>query len=211
MGSIEHSDEAERRIGHLEDELKQRDRRINELKQEVDELEAKNEEMREHVQTSNEITEQWIEAFEMVLDDDETWSWNGFVTAYENMFEEWIALKAKWNKFVPKYNAVIAPRGIGRPLAASGAQQHRVMNLHKSGMSLRSIVKATNLGLGTVRTIIGKANGTDRTTKRTNELRRLELNRANMNAYRARRRTRDALPKKITEFLKHGRELMKTK
>ncbi len=211
MGSIEHSDEAERRIGQLEDELKQRDRRIDELKREVDKLEAKNEEMREHVQTSNEMTEQWIEAFEMVLGDDGKWSWNGFVTAYENMFEEWVALKAKWNKFVPKYNAVIAPRGIGRPLAASGAQQRQVMALHKNGKSLRSIVKATNLGLSTVRTIIGKANGTDRSTKRTNELRRLELNRGNMAAYRARKRTRDALPKKISEFLERGRELVKTK
>src|SRR6266446_901298 len=187
MGSIEHSDEAERRIGQLEDELKQRDRRIDELKREVDKLEAKNEEMREHVQTSNEMTEQWIEAFEMVLGDDGKWSWNGFVTAYENMFEEWVALKAKWNKFVPKYNAVIAPRGIGRPLAASGAQQRQVMALHKNGKSLRSIVKPTN------------------------ELRRLELNRGNMAAYRARKRTRDALPKKISEFLERGRELVKTK
>ena len=60
-----------------------------------------------------------------------------------------------------------------------------------------------------MRTIIGKADGTDRTTRRTNELRRLELNRAAMAAYRARKRTRDALPKRINELLKAGPELVR--
>jgi len=51
--------------------------------------------------------------------------------------------------------------------------------------------------------------GTDRTTKRTNEIRRLELNRNRMAAYRARKRTRDALPKRITEALNRGKSLVK--
>jgi hypothetical protein len=74
---------------------------------------------------------------------------------------------------------------------------------------LRAIVADTGLGLSTVRTVVGKAEGTDRTTKRTNELRKLELNRANMAAYRARKRTRDALPKQITELVNRGRDLVK--
>jgi hypothetical protein len=60
-----------------------------------------------------------------------------------------------------------------------------------------------------VRTVVGKAEGTDRTTKRTNELRKLELNRANMAAYRARKRTRDVLPKQITELVNRYRDLVK--
>jgi hypothetical protein len=61
------------------------------------------------------------------------------------------------------------------------------------GASLREIVCETSLGLQTVRTIIGKADGSDRTNRQRNELRKLELNRARINAWRARKRTRDAL------------------
>jgi hypothetical protein len=60
-------------------------------------------------------------------------------------------------------------------------------------------------GLGTVRTVVGKAEGTDRATKRTNELRKLESNRANMAAYRA----RDGLPKQITQLVNRGQDLTK--
>jgi hypothetical protein len=66
--------------------------------------------------------------------------------------------------------------GLGRPLLASEAQQRDVRKLHKSGKSLRTIVTATGLSFRTVRTIVGRVEGTDRTTRRTNELRRLKLN-----------------------------------
>ncbi len=36
--------------------------------------------------------------------------------------------------------------------------------MHKAGKSLREIAEETSLGLRTVRTIIAKGNGTDRTT-----------------------------------------------
>jgi hypothetical protein len=65
--------------------------------------------------------------------------------------------RARWNKLVPEYNAVVAPRDIGRPVAASDAQQTEVMVLHKAGKSLRWIAGATGLGLRTVRTIVDKA------------------------------------------------------
>jgi hypothetical protein len=48
---------------------------------------------------------------------------------------------------------------VGRPLAASAAQCAEVLKLHKAGRSLRGIVEDTNLGLNTVRTIVGKAHG----------------------------------------------------
>jgi hypothetical protein len=60
-----------------------------------------------------------------------------------------------------------------------------------------------------VRTIIGKADGSDRTNRRRNELRKLELDRARINAWRARKRTRDALPKQITELQARAVALLK--
>ncbi len=48
---------------------------------------------------------------------------------------------------------------VGRPLAASEAQQATVRKLRKAGKSLRWIAEETALGLNTVRTILVKANG----------------------------------------------------
>jgi transposase len=98
------------------------------------------------------------------------------------------------------------------PISSQRAQSHAsrsLPKLRKAGASLREIVEATGLSLRTVRTIVGRAEGTDRTTKRTSELRRLELHRSRMAAYRARKRIRDALPKRINEFIKRGKDLMK--
>src|SRR5260370_35039037 len=98
----------------------------------------------------------------------------------ESYLDKYNALAAQWNKFIPKYNAVVAPKGIGRPLAASEAQQRQVLVMRKEGKSLRIIAATTSLSPRTVRTIVGKAEVTDRTTKRSSELRKLELNRANI-------------------------------
>jgi hypothetical protein len=120
-----------------------------------------------------------------------------------------VELLRDWNKFVPRFNAAVRAQAIGRPLAASDAQQRQVLALRKAGASLRAIAIATGLGVTTVRTIVGKAEGTNRTVKRINELRRLELNRAAMATYRARKRTRDALPNRVKELLENGRTLVK--
>jgi hypothetical protein len=55
-------------------------------------------------------------------------------------------------------------RNIGRPLAAGPRQVKDVRERRKAGQSIRSIALDTNLSEGTVRTIIGKAEGTDRAT-----------------------------------------------
>jgi transposase len=196
-------------IADLENEIKHRDRRILELKREVDEAQMLITEMREHVQDCSDQTERFIEAFDMVLGDDGSYRWPTVQSQFNELADKHNTLVAQWNRMVLKYNAVVAPKGVGRPLAASEAQQREVRALHKVGKSLRVIAGMTGLGLGTVRTIVGKAEGTDRTTTRTNALRKLELNRANMAAYRARKRTRDALPKQITELVNRGRDLMK--
>jgi FG-GAP repeat len=54
-----------------------------------------------------------------------------------------------------------------------------------------------------------KADGTDRTQRKREKLRRLELNRARMATWRARKRVRDGLPKRINEALQEGEELVK--
>jgi hypothetical protein len=196
-------------VGELEDKLKQRDRTILELRQEAEEAQALIAELREHAQDHVETLESWIEAFEIVAGDDGHYHWPNVYRQYNELVDSYDALRREWNRLVPKYNAAIEPRGLGRPLAASEAQQRKVLAMRKAGESLRAIVSGTGLTLRTVRTIIGKADGTDRTTKRTNEIRRLELNRNRMAAYRARKRTRDALPKRITDLLARGKSLVK--
>jgi transposase len=123
--------------------------------------------------------------------------------------EEYNALVARFNRMVPKYNAVVAPRGMGRPLAASDQQRAMVMRLHKAGTSLRGIAAQTGLGIRTVRTITEGSTGADRTSLKSEASRQRELHKARMTSYRARKRTRDALPKRINELLKNGPALMK--
>jgi transposase len=100
-------------------------------------------------------------------------------------------------------------RRIGRPLAASEAQQTEVRALHQGGKSMRKIAKATGLGLRTVCTIIGKDAGTDRTSVKRELRRHRELNRAKQATWRARKRVRDGLPKRVEAVLKNGAELLK--
>jgi uncharacterized coiled-coil protein SlyX len=200
----------DQRIGALEDELKHRDKRIAELKAELDEARALIADMEEHVQECREITESWIEAFEMRRNDDgKMLVWASFVEQHDDLVERHNALVREWNKMVTTYNVVVAPKNIGRPLEASEAQCIEVQRLRKTGASLRTIVTQTGLGLRTIRTIIGRQNSTDRTSKRTNALRKRELNRQRMLSWRARKRTRDALPRRITASLARGDALPK--
>jgi hypothetical protein len=60
--------------------------------------------------------------------------------------------------------------------------------MHKAGMSLREIAEETSLGVRTVRTIIDKGDGVDRTTVKY--LQRVKPEDAA--AWRSRKRTRDA-------------------
>ena len=128
---------------------------------------------------------------------------------HKALHEEHQKLIRQWNKFVGEYNSAVAPRGLGRPLQASDAQVKDVRKLRKKGVSLRSIAGQTGLGLRTVRTIVEKDQGADRVSKRTNVLRKRELNRLRAADYRARNRGRDQLPKRINETLKRGQELTK--
>jgi hypothetical protein len=69
-----------------------------------------------------------------------------------------------------------------------------VLKLHKDGKSLRWIVDETNLTLRTVRTIVERKHGTDRTTKARRE--KIEIDKSQRAHWKAQKRTGDALPKR---------------
>lgn len=197
------------RIAELEDELEQRDRRIQDLKHDLDEANDLIERLQEHLQEGDEHIESWIQAFEMVVNDDGVWEWDSEYTGGHEWFEKYVALVAKWNKLVPKWNARILQRNVGRPLAASDAQREQALRLHKQGASLRGIADETGLGLRTVRTIVESGNGTDRTTvKHRRRMERIQPD-PREKSWRANLRTRNALPKRINEYQRQSRELRK--
>jgi hypothetical protein len=168
-------------------------------------------EMGEQVEDANALIESWIEAFDMVQTDDGLWTTqpSQLRDEYAALVEEHQKLVRDWNRFVGEYNSTVAPRDLGRPLQASDDQVKQVRKLRKKGVSLRAIAAETGLGLRTVRTITEKDSGIDRTSKRTNLLRRRELDRLRAAEYRSRKRTRDQLPKRVNETLKRGEALVK--
>ena len=70
-----------------------------------------------------------------------------------------------------------------------------------------SIADETGLGLNTVRTIVGKINGSDRATK--SHWQRIEPDRAQMTRWKRQRRTGDALPGQAQRAVEKGRALLK--
>jgi hypothetical protein len=194
------------RIAELEAQLKQRDAKIKELTKERNEAYELVVEMGEHTKDHDRVIEQWIEVFEMQQDDRGKWIFDPEYSEWwdkdARLHDEYMKLIQKWNKLVPRYNAMVNPKPIGRPLAASDAQQKDVLKRRKAGASLRTIAAATSLSVRTVRSILAQK-------KRTNKLRRMEFDRHRAVAYRARLRSRDSLPQRITEQLKAGAELVK--
>jgi DNA repair exonuclease SbcCD ATPase subunit len=192
----------QKRIGELEDALKDKERRIEDLRDERDRQAQLITKLREQLEECDAQIERWIEAFDMQLDDKGLWIWN-----VKDEHGRYLALLQEWNRFVPRYNATVAPRNMGRPLGASEAQRRQVLRRRKSGESLRSIAEDMTIGLRTVRTIVEKVDGVDRAT-----LARLNCLAPDRAAeIRARRISKDraALPKRINENLKRNAELIK--
>jgi Helix-turn-helix domain of resolvase len=113
----------------------------------------------------------------------------------------------EWNKFVPEYNAVLVPRNVGRPLAASEAQIKTVRKLHAQSMSLRGIADETSLGLRTVRTIVDSDVGLDRQTRK--RLQRIAPDLLAERQWQAKKQGRKALPRRNGAALKANAELRK--
>ena len=190
-------------IGELEDELKRRDERIEELRQEIDEQRDLIQLMEENVDDAANVIDLWKEAFDMV-ESESGWTWEPFWDEHKQLIDDYNDLVRQWNKYLPVINGRTQP--VGRPLAASAAQQATVRKLHKAGKSLRWIAEETSLGFNTVRTIVGKAEGTDRTSKRHQE--RID-NRQQAIRWKRQQRTGDALPKQAQRVVEEGRALLK--
>ena len=200
-------------IEELEADLQRRDDQIKDLRRERDEARELVDQMREQVEDGGALIDSWIEVFRMEQDEDGLWIIDhGHSLDWDNvleMNERHKKLIRQWNKFIGEYNSTIAPRSLGRPLQASDDQVKEVHKLRKAGRSLRAIAEQTSLGLGTVRTIVWKDQGTDRTTKRTNLLRKREFDRLRAADYRTRKKARDRLPGRINAILKRGEDLVK--
>ena len=155
------------RIAELADDLKQRDQRIKELTKERDDERELVVQMRDHVEDAHALIDQWMESFGMVLDDDGKWAFPE--TPEHELYEasrDYRELAQKMEFGSSLIQPIVPPRNVGRPVAASEAQDATVLKLRKAGRSLRAIVEDTSLGLGTVRTIVEKGNGIDRATMR---------------------------------------------
>ena len=192
-----------------QEELRRANEKLKELRLEQSKAHELVDEMREHVEESNELIDSWIEVFKMELDDDGKWQWNSDLTeAWETVVrvaEERDEVLRKWNRLVPKYNAVIAPKPVGRPLAANEAQIAEVKRRHRRSHSLRAIAKGVGLSFGTVRSILQPR----RKYEVDRALRKRELDRLRAKAYRDRKRAIDALPKRINEVRRRGDKLLK--
>ena len=203
----------EERIAELEATLKLRNEQLKEAREERTEALLLVDAMREQIKDSGELIDGWIETFDMSQNEAGKWIFDPnqdkLWEAYSDLLDRHQKLLRDWNKFVGKYNATVTARDLGRPLAASDAQVKDVLKRRKDGASLRAIASATSLSLRTVRTIVDNDQGTGRTSKRTNELRRREFDRLRAAAYRARKKARDQLPKKITETRDSGAALVK--
>lgn len=203
----------EERIAELEATLKLRDEQLKEAREERTEALLLVDAMREHVKDSGELIDNWVYTFDMEQNEAGNWIFDpnhgSLWEAYSDLLDRHQKLLRDWNKFVGEYNATVTARDLGRPLAASDAQVKDVLKRRKDGASLRAIASATSLSLRTVRTIVEKDQGTGRTSKRANELRRREFDRLRAAAYRARKKARDQLPKKITETRDSGAALVK--
>jgi lambda repressor-like predicted transcriptional regulator len=208
-------------VGELQDEIKHRDRRIEELRQEIDEQRDLIRRLEENVDDAGNVIERWKETFDMTTTDSGGWTWEPFWDGHNDLVNRFNDLVRRWNKYVPVINDRAQP--VGRPLAASEDERDLVLKLRKRGMSLRDIAEEAGVGLNTVRTIVDKANGSDRATRRRwqkahpdevwrertyEPLGRIEIDRQQATRWKRQKRTGDALPKQAQRVVEEGRALV---
>lgn len=192
--------------GELEDKVRELERRLQDVKRELDEAHDLVQRQNENVRDANELIETWIQAFEMVHNDEGDWVWSPAYVDGREWLDKYETLLREWNAAVENFNDVLAPRNVGRPLAASEAQVETVLKLRKQGRSLRWIVEETSLGLQTVRTIVDGKDRKDRTSRKYYE--RIKSD-GTERAWRAKEQMRRHLPRRINNVRKTGEELRK--
>jgi predicted nucleic acid-binding Zn-ribbon protein len=87
-----HEDDKRRRIGELEDVIKQRDQRIGELRDEVDELRELVTRLRDRSEEYDSSIEQWCEAFDMEMTEDGSWTWKPFLDEHNKLVDDYNAI-----------------------------------------------------------------------------------------------------------------------
>lgn len=203
----------ELRVVELEHELARRDERIKELRAELVEAREVSDTMRQHVEDVNDNLDRWIAVLNLQINDSGVYVFDASQSEiwemHSELLDRYSKLVAKWNRFVPQFNSTVLARDIGRPLSASDAQQAEVAKRRKRGQSIRAIASEMTLSIRTVRTIIEKATGADRASKRINELRKVEFNRQRVKLFRARSSSRAEIPKLATHLTKQGEALVK--
>ena len=83
------------RIAELEDDLKERDPRIAELKAELEEERDLTHRLSEHVKDCNDQTDEWIQAFDMVANEEGVWTWRASFAEGEDWADKWMELVKK--------------------------------------------------------------------------------------------------------------------
>jgi uncharacterized protein YerC len=208
MGKPDDTTPETKRIYELEDKLKAAESRIADLREDRDEVSALVASMREHLEESDEIMESWQTTFGMVQQSDGTWEWD-----QPHAIDDFNKLVDDFNDLLRRHKrlrALISPGEVGRPLGASEAQVATVIKLREEGTPYRLITDETGLSLQTVRTICTRETRTDRTTaKRMRQHMPDEMDKFQLAAHKARKRTFDALPKRVTKHLEAGAELLK--
>jgi hypothetical protein len=198
-------DTPELRIADLEREVKLRDKRIAELKADLDEQRALTHAMEEHITESAEELERFMDTFGLVRNENGKWSNGEFIEKHNALIDRLNDLRDRYNKLVRRFNAHIATvNPVGRPIAASDAQQEQIIRHHKVGKSSRWIAEEMTLSRRTVTTIIGKLDGTDRTTN----AHRLRLG-LEPKCKDGRPVAMARFPRQATKHLEKGRELLK--
>ena len=94
-----------RSISELEADLEETDRRIAQLKDELEEERNLTHKLAEQVRDTNDMIDQWIQAFDMVPNESGVWKWSRDFVQGEEWFERYRTLVRKWNRLVPDYNA----------------------------------------------------------------------------------------------------------
>jgi lambda repressor-like predicted transcriptional regulator len=123
--------------------------------------------MEEWVKERDAYLEEFVTTFGLDLDNDGFYRNGDFIWRHQQLFDDYNALVTRQNKLVRRFNANIASvQPVGRPIAASEAQQDRVLKLHKAGRSSRWTAEEIGLSRRTVTTVIEKSDGTDRTTSK---------------------------------------------
>jgi hypothetical protein len=196
------------RAGALEDALRAAKRRVDELRGERDKNSELIGRMREALESNRATMDQWKEAFNMSKNAEGIWDFDdGFGEQHHVLLMQYRDLLRDWNNHVADFNATIAPKPPGRPLNASPAQCETVLQLRKRKMSLRDIADEMTLAVATVRTIVTRDAGTDRTTMK--RLRRLDPQNSRLLEEATRKKMRMSLPGRITRLIAERDELIK--